>query len=55
MAKTLGKAFEMLPVLKQLFKSEHFFDSVNNNVIIKAQLILCWDCTDPFFSIPRQR
>ena len=41
MAKTLKEgAFEMLPVLKQLFKSEHFFDSVNNNVIIKSPIDL---------------
>lgn len=37
MAKTLKEqTFELKPVLKQLFKSEHFYDSINNNVIIKS-------------------
>ena len=37
MARTLKQnEFEILPVLKQLFKSEHFFDSVNSNVLIKS-------------------
>ena len=41
MTKTIKEEdFEILPVLKQLFKSEHFFDSVNNNVIIKSPIDL---------------
>ena len=41
MANTLKEqSFELLPVLKQLFKSEHFYDSVNNNVIIKSPIDL---------------
>lgn len=41
MSKTLIKNdFELLPVLKQLFKSEHFFDEVNSNVMIKSPIDL---------------
>ena len=41
MTKTIKEEdFEILPVLKQLFKSEHFFDSFNNNVIIKSPIDL---------------
>jgi uncharacterized protein (DUF1800 family) len=41
MAKTLKEeAFELVPVLKQLFNSEHFYDSINNNVIIKSPIDL---------------
>lgn len=41
MANTLiENEFEMLPVFKQLFKSEHFFDSTNNNVLIKSPIDL---------------
>jgi uncharacterized protein (DUF1800 family) len=32
--------FELLPVFKQLFKSEHFFASINSNVIIKSPVDL---------------
>jgi len=41
MAETFKQnEFELKPVLKQLFKSEHFFDSVNSNVIIKSPIDL---------------
>ncbi len=41
MAKTLKEeAFELVPVLKQLFNSEHFYDSININVIIKSPIDL---------------
>ena len=41
MAKTLKEeSFELVPVLKQLFNSEHFYDSINNNVIIKSPIDL---------------
>ncbi|NCF31347.1 MAG: DUF1800 family protein [Bacteroidetes bacterium] len=41
MAKTFKEeAFELVPVLKQLFNSEHFFDSLNKNVIIKSPIDL---------------
>ena len=41
MANTLKEeAFELMPVLKKLFKSQHFYDSVNNNVIIKSPIDL---------------
>ena len=41
MAKTFKQnEFELKPVLKQLFKSEHFFDSINSNVIIKSPIDL---------------
>jgi len=41
MANTLkNNDFELLPVLKQLFKSEHFFNAVNSNVVIKSPIDL---------------
>ena len=41
MAKTLKEeAFELVPVLKQLFNSEHFYDLININVIIKSPIDL---------------
>lgn len=41
MATTLKEeAFELVPVLKQLFNSEHFYDSININVIIKSPIDL---------------
>ena len=41
MAKTFKEeAFELVPVLKQLFNSEHFYDSININVIIKSPIDL---------------
>tara|TARA_B100001057_G_scaffold473458_1_gene537960 strand:- start:763 stop:1911 length:1149 start_codon:yes stop_codon:yes gene_type:complete len=41
MAKSLkDNQFEILPVIKKLFKSEHFFDSNNSNVIIKSPIDL---------------
>ena len=39
MAKTFkDNQFELLPVMKQLFKSDHFFDSENSNVLIKSPI-----------------
>ena len=39
MAETFKQnQFELKPVLKQLFKSEHFFDPANNNVMIKSPI-----------------
>ena len=39
MAETFKQnEFELKPVLKQLFKSEHFFDPANNNVMIKSPI-----------------
>ncbi len=41
MAKTFkDNQFELLPVIKQLLKSDHFFDTINSNVIIKSPIDL---------------
>ena len=39
MASTIKQNnFELEPVFKQLFKSEHFFDTNNNNILIKSPI-----------------
>ena len=41
MIKTLkDNDFELLPLIKNLLKSDHFFDSLNSNVIIKSPIDL---------------
>ena len=41
MADTFKESeFELIPMLKQLFKSEHFFAATNNNVLIKSPIDL---------------